>query len=50
VERHSPRDFVSEMLLAADKPFLTLSDNVIPGHQLTLLGKFPADQHEDELS
>lgn len=23
---------------------------VVPGHQVNLLSKFPADQHEDELS
>ena len=43
------------MLLAADMPFLSLlHDIMIPDHQptllSTLLGKFPAYQHEDVLS
>jgi hypothetical protein len=46
-----PGDFISELRLDADMPLLPLSHSpVIPGHQPTLLGKFPADQHEDELS
>ena len=48
------RDFIPGLLLAADMPFLSLlHDIMIPDHQPTLLGtllgKFPADQHEDGL-
>jgi len=49
--RHSPRDFIPVLLLDMDMPFLSLLHSLmIPGHQPTLLGKFPPDQHEDELS
>jgi hypothetical protein len=49
--RGTAPETVSGMLLAADMPFLPLLHNLmIPGHQPTLLGKFPADQHEEELS
>ena len=43
------RDFIQELLLVM--PFLqVLHILIIPEHQPTLLDKFPADQHEDELS
>ena len=51
LERYVPINFVQGLLLAADMPFLPLlHSQMIPGHQSTLLGKFPADQREDELS
>jgi hypothetical protein len=51
LERHSPKDFIPGLLLAADMPFLLLLQSLmIPGHQSTLLIKLPADQHENELS
>ena len=50
-----PIDFISGLLLAVNMLFLTLLHSVLhyinfPGHQLILLGKFPADQHEDVIS
>lgn len=46
--RHSLRDFIPGLLLSADVTFLPLLHSLmIPGHQPTLLGKFPADQHEN---
>jgi hypothetical protein len=51
MERHSPREFVPGLLLTADMPFSPLMITLmILEQQHTLLGKFPADQHEDELS
>ena len=50
LERHSPRDFIPGLLLAADMPFLLLLHSLmIPGHQLTVLGRHTY-QHKDELS
>ena len=43
--------FVSGLLLTTDVPFLSqLQSLIIPGHHPTLLGRFPANQHIDELS
>lgn len=51
LERHSPRDFISGLLLTGDTSFLLLFHSLmIPGHQSNLLGKFSADHNEDELS
>ena len=48
LERHSPRDLIPGLLLTADISFLQqLCSLMIPGHQPTLLGKFPADQDEN---
>jgi hypothetical protein len=45
------RDFIPGLVLTADVLFLALLQSfMIPGHQPTLLSKFPADQHEYELS
>jgi hypothetical protein len=44
LERHNPRDFIPGLLLTADMPFLPLLHRLmIPRHQPTLLGKFPAE-------
>ena len=49
--RGTAPETVSGMLLAADMPFLPLLHTLmILGHRSTLLGKFPADHHEDEFS
>ena len=41
LERHNPRGFVPGLLLTADMPFLSLLHSLmVPGHQLTLLGRF----------
>lgn len=51
LERHRPRDFVLGLLLTADMAFLPLWHTLmIHGQQHTLLGKFPANQRDDELS
>lgn len=46
-----PRDFIQELLLPTGRPFLLLLHSLmIPEYQSTLLDKFPADKHEEELS